>query len=175
MTSMSRVRCGVWAVIVGLVGVSTFGVWQLFLVAPPATETLQREAEQAERAGDLARTATLADQILARDPHDQNTRLRAIRVAVKRHELKEAAGYLDWCVDPPDRANGISIPADYYSTMGLAGEAFFGRAMWVRRKTVFAVVCGSISLHSKPLTRGWRSCCRSRDGVGNQFRIFWNN
>ncbi|MDB5337456.1 MAG: putative system TPR-repeat lipoprotein [Planctomycetaceae bacterium] len=125
MTSMSRVRCWVWAVIVGLVGVSAFGVWQLLLVAPPATETLQREAEQAERAGDLVRTATIADQILARDPHDQGTLLRAIRVAVKRHELEQAAGYLNWCVDPPDHENGVPAPADYYSTMGLAGEAFF--------------------------------------------------
>ncbi len=123
MTSISRANCGVWMAIIGLAGISALGIW--FLVVARSLSTLQWEAEQAEHAGDLARAASMADQILAQHPHDQEMLWRAIRVAIKRKEWKQAAGYLRRCGDPTDQEKDAPLPADYLSTMELAGEAFF--------------------------------------------------
>ena len=105
-------------VILSVIGICFFG-------GPPSTAMLRLQAEQAEKAGDLAGAAIIADRVLAREPSDQEMILRAIRVAVKRDQPKAVAGYLAKCVEPDKDADRARALTDYDSTMSLAGEALF--------------------------------------------------
>ena len=106
----------VWIALVG-VGLSVLGIVIAIPFRPPATAELQRDAEQAERDGNLVRAARSADQFLARTPRNDSMLLLAMRVAVRRPEWPTARNHLSQLVAPSGREAVESLSA--------AGEAFF--------------------------------------------------
>ncbi len=106
----------VWIALVG-VGLGVLGIVVAFQFRPLATAELQRDAEQAEREGNLVRAALRADQFLAREPRNDSMLLLALRVAVRRQEWSAARNHLSQLVTPSGREAVESLSA--------AGDAFF--------------------------------------------------